>query len=64
MGTVTELEVGIDPKVSERYHEIEDIIADHSDEKEKLEQTLTLLLKRVKAKGKLEEEKLPLLILM
>lgn len=58
MGTVTELEVGIDPKVSERYHEIEDIIADHSDEKEKLEQTLTLLLKRVKAKGKLEEEKL------
>lgn len=58
MGTVTELEVGIDPKVSERYHEIEDIIADHADEKEKLEQTLNLLLKRLKAKGKLEEEKL------
>lgn len=58
MGTVTELEVGVDPTIGKRYHEIEDIIADLTEEQEKIEQNIALLTKRYKVKGKLEPEKL------
>lgn len=61
MGTQTELEVGIDPKVVDRYHEIEKMMEDFDDEKETINQTLEVLKKRFKAVGSLEPEKLIML---
>lgn len=61
MGTQTELEVGIDPKIIDRYHEIEKLMEDFDDEKETINQTLEILKKRFKAAGSLEPEKLIML---
>lgn len=61
MGTQTELEVGLDPKVVERYHEIEKEMEEYDDEKEKINQTIDVLKKRFKAVGSLDDEKLMIL---
>lgn len=61
MGTQTEMEVGLDPKTVDRYHEIEKIMEDFSDEKEAINQTVEVLKKRFKAVGSLEPDKLKLL---
>ncbi|MDD7403910.1 MAG: FapA family protein [Butyribacter sp.] len=58
MGTQTELEVGYDPNVIDRYHEIEKIMEERADEKETIEQNIAVLKKRFKAVGTLEPEKL------
>ncbi|MCD7825310.1 MAG: FapA family protein [Clostridiaceae bacterium] len=58
MGTVTELEVGIDPQTVDRYHEIEETMEELAEEKEVLVQNVEVLTKRYKAKGSLEPEKL------
>ena len=54
MGTATVLEVGIDPGVSDRYHEVEQRIADIRREQTQHEQTFHLLKKKV-----MQGEKLP-----
>lgn len=61
MGTQTELEVGLDPAVVDRFHEIEKQIEKFEDEKEKINQTIDILKKRFVAKGSLDDEKLALL---
>ena len=61
MGTQTEMEVGLDPKVLDRYHFIEKQMETLSDEKESIDQTIELLKKRYKAAGSLEPEKLQML---
>lgn len=58
MGTMTVLEVGIDPKVVERYHLIEKEMDGLQKEKETLFQNLKLLKKRLETRGKLDEEKM------
>ena len=58
MGTQTQLEVGSDPNVVDRYHEIERTMESLGEEKEKLEQNIALLKKRFKSVGSLEQEKL------
>ncbi len=61
MGTQTELEVGMDPTILDRYHIIEKNIKNLSEEKEKIVQNLQILNKRLKAKGKLDDEKMKML---
>ncbi len=61
MGTQTELEVGLDPTITDRYHAIEKDIELLSDEKEKILQNIQILQKRLKAKGSLDEDKLKVL---
>lgn len=61
MGTTTELEVGIDPAIGDRYHEIEKEMEELSEEQEILMQNLEQLKKRFQLKGSLEPEKLELL---
>lgn len=61
MGTTTELEVGLDPEMVDRYHEIEKNMEEFADEKEKILQTLEMLKKRYKTLGSLEPEKMELL---
>lgn len=61
MGTQTELEVGIDPTIIDRYHAIEKNMERLADEKEKIIQNIAILQKRLKAKGSLDEEKLNML---
>lgn len=61
MGTQTELEVGIDPKIVDRYHAIEKEMEEYDDEKETINQTIEVLKKRFKAVGSLEPEKLAML---
>lgn len=58
MGTATELEVGIDPKITERYHAIEKEMEALANEKDNLLQNLKILKKRLDAKGQLDEEKM------
>jgi uncharacterized protein (DUF342 family) len=58
MGTVTELEVGIDPKITERYHAIEKEMEGLANEKDNLMQNLKILKKRLDTKGQLDEEKM------
>ncbi len=58
MGTQTELEVGVDPDIVDRYHEIEMEMEKLSDEKETVLQTVELLNKRFKQTGSLSAEKL------
>ena len=60
MGTMTEVEVGTDPSVSARLHEIKGLINDKSEERKKLEQLVSLLRKKQDA-GMLEPDKLPLI---
>ncbi|MFG6330149.1 MAG: FapA family protein [Lachnospiraceae bacterium] len=61
MGTQTDLEVGIDPAIIDRYHAIEKEIELLSNEKEKLMQNLQILQKRLKTKGKLDDDKMKIL---
>ena len=61
MGTQTELEVGLDPTIMDRYHAIEKNIELLSDEKDKILQNVQILQKRLKAKGSLDEDKMKLL---
>lgn len=58
MGTQTELEVGYDPTVIDRYHEIEKIMEDLAEEKDKIDQTISVLKKRFNTIGSLEPDKL------
>ncbi len=59
MGTVTELEVGIDPMVKEEYVLIEKEMSKLKDEKESLLQNLKILKKRMaQNKGKLDQDKM------
>lgn len=61
MGTQTELEVGYDPTIIDRYHAIEKDMASLTEEKEKVEQNINVLKKRLQAKGKLGEDKMKIL---
>lgn len=58
MGTATVLEVGVDPVVSERYHEVEQRIADIKKEQVQLEQAFLLLKKKVMQGAKLPADKI------
>lgn len=61
MGTQTELEVGLDPSLIDRYHEIEKEIELLSNEKDKIMQNMQVLQKRLKTKGKLDDDKMKIL---
>lgn len=61
MGTQTELEVGLDPSLMDRYHAIEKNMEKLSEERDKLLQNLQILQKRLKMTGKLEGEKMLML---
>lgn len=61
MGTVTEMEVGFDPTIIDRYHYIEKEMERLSDEKDVLNQNIEMLKKRFKLKGSLEPEKVLML---
>lgn len=60
MGTTTEVEVGTDPSVSARMHEIKSLLTEKTDERKKLEQLVALLRKKQDA-GMLEPDKAPLI---
>lgn len=57
MGTQTELEVGFDTTLGERYRNIEKHIDQMTDEKDSIVKNLKILQKRMQTKGKLEPEK-------
>lgn len=61
MGTQTDLEVGVDPTMIDRYHSIEKDIELLSTEKEKIMQNLQILQKRLKTKGSLDDDKMKIL---
>lgn len=61
MGTTTDIEVGFDPDLLDRYHEIEKKTEELSEEKEIILQTVETLKKRFKLQGSLEPEKLEIL---
>lgn len=58
MGTATVLEVGIDPVMSERYHEVEKRIDELKKEQNQLEQAFQLLKKKVMQGAKLPADKI------
>lgn len=58
MGTTTDIEVGFDPDLMDRYHEIERLMEEMGEEKEIILQTIETLKKRFKLQGSLEPEKL------
>lgn len=58
MGTVTVLEVGIDPAIVEEFRSLEKEQAANADEMEKLMLTLTALAKKIKMGEKLQGDKL------
>ena len=58
MGTMTELEVGVDPKITERYRILEKEMDSLASEREGLLQNVMLLKKRLEMKGKLDDEKM------
>lgn len=58
MGTATVLEVGIDPLVSDRYHEVEKRIDELKKEQNQLEQAFQLLKKKVMQGAKLPADKI------
>lgn len=60
MGTLTEVEVGTDPTVSERIREIQDSINEKTEEKNKLDRLVGVLRKKQNA-GTLESDKLTVL---
>lgn len=57
MGTVTEIEVGIDPKMLEEYNELRKTLPKMQEEAEKLEKVIILLNKRKEMMGELESDK-------
>jgi hypothetical protein len=61
MGTQTELEVGFDTTLGERYRNIEKHIDQMTDEKDSIVKNLKILQKRMQTKGKLEPEKMKLI---
>lgn len=61
MGTQTELEVGFDTTLGERYRNIEKHIDQMTDEKDSIVKNLKNLQKRMQTKGKLEPEKMKLI---
>lgn len=61
MGTQTELEVGTDPTLADRYQRIEKEMDKLSTERDSLLQNIDILKKRLKSKGTLSEEKLAIL---
>lgn len=61
MGTQTELEVGLDPTLTDRFRAIEKDMERMADEKEKIMQNLQIIQKRLKAKGKLDDDKMKML---
>lgn len=61
MGTPTELEVGLDTTLGERYRLIEKHIDQISEEKESIIKNLKLLQKRLQTNGKLEPDKMKLI---
>lgn len=61
MGTQTELEVGYDPSIIDRYNAIEKNIAMLGNDREKIEQNIEVLKKRLQSKGKLSEDKMKIL---
>jgi len=61
MGTQTDLEVGIDPSIVDRYHAIEKDIELLTDEKDKIMQNTQILQKRLKTKGSLDDDKMRIL---
>ena len=58
MGTMTLLEVGIDPKVLEEFRELEKKIAIMISDKERLVQALIMFRKKMEAGSKITEERL------
>lgn len=58
MGTRTELQVGIDPKIVEQHRLLEKEVEQLTSEREGLMQNVLLLKKRMDAKGKLDDEKM------
>lgn len=61
MGTQTELEVGFDTTLGEKYRNIEKHIDQMTDEKDSIVKNLKILQKRMQTKGKLEPEKMKLI---
>ncbi|MCH5273159.1 MAG: DUF342 domain-containing protein [Lachnospiraceae bacterium] len=61
MGTVTVLEVGVDPAIVEECHRLEKQIMELQAEKEKIEQTIVMLVKKIKSGEQLPMDKLVLL---
>lgn len=57
MGTQTELEVGLDPTLVERYQNAGKEIEKLNNERDGLLQNVAIMKKRLKAKGSLDEEK-------
>lgn len=60
MGTMTEVEVGTDPSVASRVNELKNLISEKAEERNKLDQLVTLLRKKQEM-GVLESEKVPLI---
>lgn len=58
MGTATVLEVGIDPVISDRYHEVEQRIGELRKEQGQLEQAFQLMRKKVMQGAKLPADKI------
>ncbi len=58
MGTNTLLEVGVDPQIIEEYHKLEKELPTLGQEIERLNQNLTLYLKKIKSGEKLSADKL------
>lgn len=58
MGTLTELQVGIDPKLVEQHRLLEKELEQLTSEREGLMQNVMLLKKRMDAKGKLDDERM------
>lgn len=57
MGTQTELEVGLDPMLIERYQNVAKEMEKLTNERDGLLQNVAIMKKRLKAKGSLDEEK-------
>lgn len=57
MGTQTELEVGTDPTLVDRYQNIEKEMEKISSERDSLLQNISILKKRLQATGKLDDDK-------
>ncbi len=57
MGTTTVVEVGIDPKVLNEYHNLSKELADNLEQQEQLKLSLTALAKRLKLGEKVQIEK-------
>ncbi|MCR5153283.1 MAG: FapA family protein, partial [Lachnospiraceae bacterium] len=58
MGATTVIEVGIDPKIVEEYHDLSKELLENQEQTEQLTVLLTSLAKRLKLEGKLPPDKL------